>query len=582
MIGIFNFVVFVSFTLAMKWDYLALNAGQLDTTLLYVSLAGIIFSFVVAKRRIEMSKHLLYAEVEVNSRQFVLEKVKRFEAEFECDRLQSKRCGLGSGVEGGGLDVASLDKASFCPSSSVAFQAVPSGDAEDDLQRIAAFGRREHWVIDAEHLVLQPMASSVLIDAEDLVLQPHCILGSGGFGIVVAGTFVGSPVAVKIARHRGAKNGLAALANEIRVLRHVRHPNLALFHGVCFDTSKGLLVLVLERIQGQSLTSFVDRGAREGTTEEPTTCQLLLGICRALMYLHSREPCIIHGDLKPGNIMVERFADYPRAKLLDFGLSRLLTRRAKPLGGTTTWMAPEVMQRSVSAPTVAADTYSFGQVAFYSITGQTPHVLLTHQMIQRLLVRRQVPSLSWPKTPFAARSKGIIDVCTSFDHKLRPAMSEVHQHIVAWLEALGLPDTAGSGVEPLHEAVRRLASDHVPPSQQQQQQQVPRALQQRHGQRQEQWRRQQQQQDAAQALQVAASTAPSRAPPVEESASGPGQEPAVRRFRPTPTRTRAKLLLQSLLRMVVEEDELAGVAVNTIDSSARRSGFVGNSVADPA
>merc|ERR1740123_1115429 len=98
--------------------------------------------------------------------------------------------------------------------------------------------------------------------------------------------------------------------------------------------------------------------------------QLSLGACRALVYLHARRPPIVHGDLKGSNIFVEHRALGPHAKLLDFGLARVLSRQIEPLGGTLRWAAPEVFARGV--PTPAADVFSFDRVLFFVVVGKKP------------------------------------------------------------------------------------------------------------------------------------------------------------------------------------------------------------------
>merc|ERR1712137_1425417 len=79
---------------------------------------------------------------------------------------------------------------------------------------------------------------------------------------------------------------------------------------------------------------------------------------------------IVHGDLKAANVLVESRNGQPHAKLLDFGLARVLTRDALPLGGSTRWMAPEVFIRAKPSP--AADVFALGRLIFLVLTRVMP------------------------------------------------------------------------------------------------------------------------------------------------------------------------------------------------------------------
>ena len=57
-----------------------------------------------------------------------------------------------------------------------------------------------------------------------------------------------------------------------------------------------------------------------------------MGVESALWYLHSRTPSVVHGDPKSGNVLIVRERLRLQAKVLDFSLSRILTRHARPLG----------------------------------------------------------------------------------------------------------------------------------------------------------------------------------------------------------------------------------------------------------
>eukprot|EP00747_Dinoflagellata_sp_TGD_P200634 gnl/TRDRNA2_/TRDRNA2_74054_c0_seq1.p1 gnl/TRDRNA2_/TRDRNA2_74054_c0~~gnl/TRDRNA2_/TRDRNA2_74054_c0_seq1.p1 ORF type:complete len:523 (-),score=35.93 gnl/TRDRNA2_/TRDRNA2_74054_c0_seq1:45-1463(-) len=191
---------------------------------------------------------------------------------------------------------------------------------------------------------------------------------------------LGARVALKVARgalfeKRGCRvaGGLPQLANELRVLRHVRHPNIAEFHGAVVDVSSGSVALVLELVGGGDLEAFIRGGTCQ--PKSVSVCirrSLLLDICCALRYLHSRQPCIVHGDLKPSNVLVEHLVQRPRAKLIDFGLARILKGTVKPLGGSLVWRAPEVIKHGKVPPHSSADVFSLGCLMFFVATQLKP------------------------------------------------------------------------------------------------------------------------------------------------------------------------------------------------------------------
>ena len=99
---------------------------------------------------------------------------------------------------------------------------------------------------------------------------------------------------------------------------------------------------------------------------EPVGHSLILDICRAVRYLHAQSPVIVHGDLKAANVMVESVVPKCRAKLSDFGLSRVVTRSARPVGGTARWVAPELFVKEV-APNATCDVFSDGRLVHFII-----------------------------------------------------------------------------------------------------------------------------------------------------------------------------------------------------------------------
>eukprot|EP00927_Polykrikos_kofoidii_P052970 TRINITY_DN4703_c0_g1_i6.p1 TRINITY_DN4703_c0_g1~~TRINITY_DN4703_c0_g1_i6.p1 ORF type:complete len:668 (-),score=82.52 TRINITY_DN4703_c0_g1_i6:224-2194(-) len=301
--------------------------------------------------------------------------------------------------------------------------ALRTGDrdiAKSCLQKVSLIGKAEKWIV--------PLSNVKLL--------PRSILGRGGFGIVICGRIFGTDVAVKLIRTKDSKleGQLPSLLNEIRILRGVHHCNIVQFYGACLDINNIDIGLVFERVLGVDLRNFV-RGAPQSLQDMTVRRCVLLDIVCGLRFLHAQTPSIIHGDLKSSNVMIEGVGgDRPRAKILDFGLSRLATRHANPAGGTPRWTAPEVIRdpKIVLQPNI--DVFSFGLLFLFLISGEMPLADVSREEIiyrARLGIQEE---LRWPDgiEHLAENSKLMVGRCVSIDPKLRPGMEEVHLTILGW------------------------------------------------------------------------------------------------------------------------------------------------------
>jgi len=201
-------------------------------------------------------------------------------------------------------------------------------------------------------------------------------LGSGGFGIVVGALLRGHPVVAKLPRHPeqlGSVKFTATLANELRIHRQLRHPNIVAFAGAVVDPHSAQIALLFEVVDGIRLDVFVCNLFKTCRDESNRFSQLklLLDIGSALSYLHRLTPPIVHGDLEPANVLVDVRQNMPNAKLLHFGLSRLLTRNSKLAGGTKGWMAPEMLQGAENRSS-SADVFAFGLLMRFIMTSERP------------------------------------------------------------------------------------------------------------------------------------------------------------------------------------------------------------------
>jgi serine/threonine-protein kinase len=158
-------------------------------------------------------------------------------------------------------------------------------------------------------------------------------------------------------------------AHEIKILKRLDHPGIVRlydFGAVEHPLGYELAYYVMERLHGDTLVPTIKAGLLLPLRE-------VLGIGRRLLeaIIHLDAHGILHRDLKPGNVFLERTG---RVVLLDFGLARAeeLTRLtlAGQIVGTFSYMAPE---RLAGLPlTVAADVFSLGIVLFQLVAGRHP------------------------------------------------------------------------------------------------------------------------------------------------------------------------------------------------------------------
>ncbi|KAG1368496.1 G-type lectin S-receptor-like serine/threonine-protein kinase [Cocos nucifera] len=190
-------------------------------------------------------------------------------------------------------------------------------------------------------------------------------LGTGGFGSVFKGTLIDSTeVAVK--KLEGLRQGEKQFRTEVRTLAVIQHVNVVRLRGFCSKGSKRLLVY--EYMSGGSLDSHLFRN-NSVVLGWKMRYQIILGIARGLAYLHEKcRECIIHCDVKPDNVLLDR--DFC-AKVADFGMAKLVGRDFSTvlttMRGTIGYLAPEWI--SGLPITSKVDVYSFGMMLFELISG---------------------------------------------------------------------------------------------------------------------------------------------------------------------------------------------------------------------
>src|SRR3984893_9767922 len=175
---------------------------------------------------------------------------------------------------------------------------------------------------------------------------------------------IGRTVAIKLFPSQLATGeGRARFIKEARVVGQISHPSIVALHDMGIDESSSTPYLVMEYVEGQPLERMLDKGS----IPFPRACAWIGDVASALSLAHRKG--IIHGDVKPANILV---SDDGRIKLTDFGMARLASRDAKdsPLLGTPAYWCPEQI---VGKPQDArSDIFSLGVVMYEMATGHRP------------------------------------------------------------------------------------------------------------------------------------------------------------------------------------------------------------------
>ncbi|QFZ23360.1 serine/threonine-protein kinase [Saccharothrix syringae] len=194
-------------------------------------------------------------------------------------------------------------------------------------------------------------------------------LGRGGFATVYRARQVhlDRDVAVKV-----DDRVLRTERDRRRFLREVHaaarlsgHPHVVSVHDANF-TPEGTPYLVMELCAGGSLADLV---RREGRLPAERVRQLGVQLADALAVAHAEG--VLHRDIKPGNILLDR---YGTAKLADFGLAALLDAEGSSTvtrdSLSPSYAPPEAF--AMAHPTPAADVYSLAATLYDLLAGRPP------------------------------------------------------------------------------------------------------------------------------------------------------------------------------------------------------------------
>ncbi|CAM0150367.1 unnamed protein product [Urochloa decumbens] len=281
----------------------------------------------------------------------------------------------------------------------------------------------------------------------------HNLIGKGGFGQVYKGVLPnGVDVAIKKSHVFDKSRCISEFENELQIIPKLQHANIIKLLGCCIEDDVRILVY-----------EYMPRGSLHNITQELKAgvflawhlrFRIIEGIAQGAVYLHHHSRLrLVHGDLKPGNILLD--CDMT-PRITDFGMAEVLSsdedkKETDVVAGTMGYLDPDYYgTRFIS---IKSDVYAFGVTILEIITGQKAIISGT--------IRKSLPDYAWefwssgrarelidaslhdePRINEILRCMHIALLCVELEQADRPTMSDVLMMLKCESMALPVPRSA--------------------------------------------------------------------------------------------------------------------------------------------
>ncbi len=249
------------------------------------------------------------------------------------------------------------------------------------------------------------------------------VIGTGATCEVIAAAFHGTRVVVKRLLHAQNEDNLQALEREVAILTMLRHPNIVQCLGAALTNGQRPCIL-LELLEGGSLADAIHVAKPALSVRQ---------LAASLVYLHSRVPSVVHRDVKPPNVLLNRTRE--NAKLGDFGISRLaqtlLSKSPTMNIRTPEYCPPEIFNPAPAkvnsgSDLAKLDVYSFAVTFWETMTARKPFAECAHPMQVMFSVASGArPDVAALPLICSAPLRDVLGRCWSASPDQRPSMRQV-------------------------------------------------------------------------------------------------------------------------------------------------------------
>lgn len=240
--------------------------------------------------------------------------------------------------------------------------------------------------------------------------------------------------------------------NEALIQANLTHTNIVRATDFIYEAERGVLGIVMDHVAGPSLEAHL-YDEMGGAMSLPRIGAVMLPVLDAMAFAH--DNAVVHRDLKPASILLDRSDGVEVPKVTDFGIAKLLGEGASKLRtragaviGTPSYMPPEQLKGAADIDH-RVDVYALGAILYQLASGALPFGAGTeYEITYRILQGESPPSLSQVRPELGEAFSDVVARAMAFEREAR------FQSVKAFREALS--EAVAGGAEGDRAQLQRL------------------------------------------------------------------------------------------------------------------------------